>query len=249
MSDFSVIDIEPSWVLDDEPMGTKEKAWVEMPGDPQPWLFKFSRINEGIATGEHWAEKVAAEIAALLGIPHADVELARFEGRLGSLTRKFDALSDPGVELVHGNELLEGVVEGYDRYKFRGQHDHTLQHILAVVDRIIGTEPRRRETAFRTIGGFILLDALVLNTDRHHENWAMLRQTVDGGQAHHWIAPSFDHASSLGRELTENRLKEWAHEPWRVEWYAKRTRSGVYLKTEGRHGENPLHLAEVAHRR
>jgi len=144
---------------------------------------------------------------------------------------------------------LEGVVEGYDRYKFRGQHDHTLQHILAVVDRIIGTEPQRRETAFRTIGGFILLDALILNTDRHHENWAMLRQTVDGGQAHHWIAPSFDHASSLGRELTEKRLKEWAHEPWRVEWYAKRARGGVYLKTEGRHGENPLHLAEVAHRR
>ncbi|GAA3902725.1 hypothetical protein GCM10022228_11370 [Halomonas cibimaris] len=93
------------------------------------------------------------------------------------------------------------------------------------------------------------MDALILNTDRHHENWAMLRKTVPRGQVQHWLAPSFDHASSLGRELTEFRLAKWQHEPWRVEWYAKRPHGGIFLKSEGRRGENPLHLAEVSYRR
>ena len=89
----------------------------------------------------------------------------------------------------------------------------------------------------------------MLNTDRHHENWAVLRKPVDDRSSYHWMAPSFDHASSLGRELTEARLSAWAEEPWRIEWYAKRARGAVFLKSEGRRGENPLHLAEVAHRR
>lgn len=249
MSQFPVIGVDPEWVIDDEPMGTKEKAWIELPDDSRPWLFKFSRVNDGVATGEHWAEKVAAEVAELLGIPHARVELARFQRRLGSLTRSFDALSHEDVELVHGNELLDGLIEGYDRHKLRGQRDHTLHNILTVVDRVTGDDPEQQEQAFRNIGGFIVLDALVLNTDRHHENWAMLRKTTPKGRARHWLAPSFDHASALGRELTDSRLARWQNEPWRVEWYAKRAHGGVFLKSEGRRGENPLHLAEVAHRR
>lgn len=126
MSQFPVVDVEPEWVIDDEPMGTKEKAWIERPDDIHPWLFKFSRVNDGVATGEHWAEKVAAEVAELLGIPHAKVELARFQQRWGSLTRSFEALHHEDVELVHGNELLDGVIEGYDRHKLRGQRDHKL---------------------------------------------------------------------------------------------------------------------------
>jgi hypothetical protein len=54
MSQFPVIDVDPEWVIDDEPMGTKEKAWIELPGDSRPWLFKFSRVNDGVATGEHY---------------------------------------------------------------------------------------------------------------------------------------------------------------------------------------------------
>jgi hypothetical protein len=112
---YPIIEIHDEWVLDDEPMGSKEKFWVRMPDDPQPWLFKYSRINSGVATGEHWAEKLAAEFASLLNVPHAHVELAKFGNRLGSLSREFEELADPSVELVHGNELLAGVIEGYDR--------------------------------------------------------------------------------------------------------------------------------------
>ena len=47
-----------------------------------------------------------------------------------------------------------------------------------------------------------MLDALIGNTDRHHENWGILVRRGRGvllGE----VAPSFDHASSLGRELRD----------------------------------------------
>lgn len=86
-------------------MGTKEKFWYRDPDDDVDWLFKHPREN----TGEHWAEKIAAEVAELLGVPHATVELAEFEGRRGSASRSF--VSDD-YELWHGNQIMDWAVEG-----------------------------------------------------------------------------------------------------------------------------------------
>ena len=67
---YPIIQVEPEWVLEPEDMGTKEKFWYRNPGDGgREWLFKNPREN----TGEHWAEKIAAEVANVLGIPHATV--------------------------------------------------------------------------------------------------------------------------------------------------------------------------------
>lgn len=92
--EFSIIEVEPEWALDDEPMGSKDKFWLEMPDDPLPWLFKYSRINQGETTGEHWSEKLAAELADLLKLDHAKVELAYFAGKWGCISRMFDSLQD-----------------------------------------------------------------------------------------------------------------------------------------------------------
>ena len=55
----------------DEQMGSKAKLWV-LDDEGQRWLFKERRHDHG----EDWAEKIAAETAALLGILHARIELA-----------------------------------------------------------------------------------------------------------------------------------------------------------------------------
>ena len=110
LSVYPIVELQPSWLLDVEQMGSKNKRWVKLPNDSQPWLFKFSRESAGTITGEHWAEKLAAEVAALLGVSHARVELARLGGQWGALCRKFDALASDDTELVHGNDLLAGQV-------------------------------------------------------------------------------------------------------------------------------------------
>jgi hypothetical protein len=49
--------------------------------------------------------------------------------------------------------------------------------------------------------GYLVLDALIVNGDRHHENWAVLQRNA--GEGPRSLAPSYDHASSLGRELRD----------------------------------------------
>ncbi|WP_437782569.1 hypothetical protein [Sorangium sp. So ce1097] len=61
-----------------------------------------------------------------------------------------------------------------------------------------GTASADLVTAADWFRGYLMLDALVGNTDRHHENRAVLVRT---GQAerHAALAPSHDHASNPSR--------------------------------------------------
>ena len=98
MSDpYRIVEVKPEWVIDREDMGTKTKFWYRDPDEDVNWLFKYPRQN----TGEHWAEKTAAEVASALGVRHAKVELAQFEGDRGSATESF---ARGGRALHHGNQ-------------------------------------------------------------------------------------------------------------------------------------------------
>lgn len=104
---YSIFEIQPGWVLEPEGMGSKEKFWYRVKDEEPEWLFKFPQPN----TGQHWAEKIAAEVAACLEILHARVELAIFQGTRGSATETF---ARDGRDLFHGNQMLAGKVLGYD---------------------------------------------------------------------------------------------------------------------------------------
>ena len=105
---YPVIQIPRANVLYGEQMGTKDKDWCRHPADERLWLFKHPRLISAAAglAGEHWAEKLAAELGKLLGVPVAQVELAEIAGRRGSLSRNI--LAGDHEAMVHGNELLAG---------------------------------------------------------------------------------------------------------------------------------------------
>ncbi len=247
---YPIIPLREEDVLAPEEMGSKRKGWVQVPNDSERWLFKYARISNGQVTGEHWAEKVAAEIAALLVIPHARVELATLEGAPGCISRRFPELAQPGAELIHGNDLLTGAVLGYDRTKQFRQSDHTVEHILAAISNVL-PDPHEQAAAFRQMAGYLILDAIILNTDRHHENWALIRVMHQDGRVSHEMAPTFDHASCLGRNEPPDKLATWLSEGGRPEWYAARRRcqGGIYLRSDDAHGANPLKLLELVARK
>jgi HipA-like C-terminal domain len=244
---YPVIELKSGWLLGDEQMGSKDKYWMQLPDDSYPWLFKFSRVSAGRSTGEHWAEKIAAEIAELMEVPHARVELAEFDGHPGSLSQRFTQLSRAGasVELEHGNALLAGYVTGYDRTKKNKQTDHTLGNILKVVASLFPS-PKERVQSMRQLAGYLVLDALILNTDRHHENWGVLRTTHPDKTVSYQIAPSFDHASSLARNEPPEKLARWLHEAGRVEAYMRGAHGGIYLEDSSARGANPYTITEKA---
>ncbi len=229
---YPVVTVDAGWKLDSEAMGTKVKFWYRMPEDNHRWLFKFPRKD----TGEHWSEKIAAEIAALLNVSHGRVELAELDGERGSATETF---ARNRRELRHGNELLAKTVSGYDQEQRFGQSQHTLGNILQTLERIfVGATAASR--ASRDFAGYLVLDAIIGNTDRHHENWGILVRRV--GQSYlGYLAPSFDHASSLGRELSDERRLRLLKED-RFGDYSERGRGGIYSSHTDKRAPSPLAL-------
>lgn len=236
---FPVLEVTSEMRSDVEQLGSKPKFWFKRDGEN--WLFKQARAG----TGEDWSEKVASEIASLLGMPTHHAELAVWAGKRGCAVRSF--LSSNQSVLVHGNELLGGFITGYDKEKERGQSDHTFDNIVTVIEKLFPTEKARRETAFRMVG-YLVLDALVGNTDRHHQNWGVLLERRESrGQNVSFtvqLAPTFDHASSLGRELTDAARERHLAENT-LERYIRKGRGGIFLNAQARHGLSPMAVVQM----
>lgn len=234
---YPILAVPPDSLLADEALGSKPKFWFRRDG--QRWLFKEAREN----TGEDWAEKVAAEIAHRLAISAAEVELAECKGRRGCASRSFVATRQ-GEELIHGNEILAGQVLGYDPNKRLRQSDHTLDNIYKAIGKMFPS-PEANFVILRQLASYLVLDALIGNTDRHHENWGLLVhfEKQEKLVISLRVAPSFDHASSLGRELNDaGRTRMLAEN--RVSRYVRKGHGGVYLSETDANGANPLALVE-----
>ncbi|MDA8412516.1 MAG: HipA domain-containing protein [Desulfobacteraceae bacterium] len=233
---FQILELQSDSPEVIEQLGSKPKFWFRLPNDTQPWLFKYTRDN----TGEDWSEKIASELARLLKIPAAQVELATFMGKRGCASRSF-VETKRGYELIHGSEVLAGRITDYEKSKQWGQSDHCIKNIITAVELVFPQSKRSEQ--LRILAGYIVLDALICNTDRHHDNWGLLRW-ISRGKTIHSIAPSFDHASSLGRELQDDRRKRILLEPKGIERYVLHARGGIYWDAADAKGDNPLLLAQ-----
>ncbi len=224
-----------------EPMGTKRKFWSTW--DNQRWLFKYNRPDHG----EDWSEKIAAELGRLLQIPCATVQFARCADSPGVVSRNFINDFPSGSRLVHGNELL---TQHYGPSYPSERSFHVSEHCVSAVKHILAQLPAPQgvaglsagsvKTLWDAFAGYLMLDALIGNTDRHHENWGII--TVDGGGGVTTLAPSFDHASSLGRELDDIARKDMleARGTRSVDLYAKRCRSKLYFASGDAKPLSPL---------
>ena len=232
---FNVISVPKNAPEANEPMGSKRKFWFTHQ-ELGHCMFKQGREE----TGEDWAEKFACEISELLNLPHADYELAECGGQEGLISKRF---MPPKSDLVHGNEILQTAVEGYPAEKpgsreFWKVPQHTLASILDVhegykIELPINWNPLDGIT--RTIEvfiGYLMLDALIGNTDRHHENWAwIIVKTETKDQVRGYLAPTYDHASCLGRELIDSARRErltTKDENRSVKTYAAKAISAIY---------------------
>jgi hypothetical protein len=191
-----------------ETMGSKYKFWFEH-DELGLCLYKQVRPN----TGEDWAEKIAAELCELLGLPHALYELAStWESNCGVVSPTF---LPSGGTLVHGNEILTPLVLNYPTSGTYNVSQHTIDIVLRAIEEnqvtfpLGWTAPCGIETAVDLFVGYLLLDAWIGNGDRHHENWGFVRHKVASlkAQTVH-LAPTYDHASSLGRDLCDEQRQK-----------------------------------------
>jgi HipA-like C-terminal domain len=153
---------------------------------------------------------------------------------------------EKGENLLHGNEILAGQITGYDRDKKQHHCDHTLANIVRAIQQMFKV-PQIHDSVLRTLAEYMILDALIGNTDRHHENWGFLMRFGERQPGPLLtslrVAPSFDHASSLGRELLDQRRSEILQVTG-IKRYVGLGRGGIYLESTERRGANPIRLIE-----
>lgn len=204
MDKFKVIKLEEKQRNTIEQLGTKEKFWFDINGINH--LFKMGRDN----TGEDWVEVVVAEICMLLDIPHAKYSFAELNGVHGTLSEIF---VPNGARLIHGNELLAKIYEKmndeYDIYTFYKVRKYKLRLILILLnnEKFAPAFDIHKydylDNASDMFIGYMVLDCLVSNQDRHHENWGLILYNDNL-----FLAPTYDHASGLGSKESDKRKAE-----------------------------------------
>ncbi|MGB7328738.1 MAG: hypothetical protein WBD31_27920 [Rubripirellula sp.] len=237
---YTVVQVDRVWALDVEPVGAKRKFWYRPGGvaDGDKWLFKADERIAGnqdrIGTGEDWAEKVACEICSLLGIPHIKYELAVEvqSGVPGSVSRNFAAA--PNV-LVLGNQLMlerDPACPAHNAQKYKAR-EHTVDAVLETVAKLQPPPtkfcqrlPDGIVSASDVFVGYVMLDALIANQDRHHQNWGALRS-----EQVTQLAPTFDHGASLARnepDVTRAKRLHGSDPGFGIVPFSEKARSSFY---------------------
>jgi len=215
---YDISDVDP---IDYEQMGTKSKFWYkDEKGDL--YLFKATLTTDKAGKniqryGEDWAEKIACEIAKLLNIPAADYELAIFGEQAGIITKNFVRSNE---NMLYGNSIishLEDIIVKNEYFPITeakvevdsktSNESHNAPNIFVCLENFVKNKPLNWnslpniKTAKDVFVGYLMFDTLISNQDRHNENWGM----IYASKTHTYLAPSFDHAASLGRNESDDK--------------------------------------------
>lgn len=200
---YEVKDVS-DWELNTEvtALGRRPKEWLIEPITRRSVLLKLPHYHSAEAA----AEKVASELGKLYGVPTADTDLAHYQGRHGIISHKFVATDEV---LVDGGDLIVARHPAFDRRRSRS---HSFQLVREVL-------PAPQLPQFIEL---LVFDAVIGNSDRHQDNWSVILARNDAPR----LAPSYDHGSSLGRDISDNAIEEHLRENV-LERYALRGRSRV----------------------
>lgn len=199
-----------------EPLGTKEKYWTK----DKKLLFKIGREN----TLENCSEKIACEIAKLIGIPTAEYELAKYRNGVEKLGVVSNNFLKEGESLKLINEVLAIATKDYEKEKRYKQTEYTLNKSLEIVKGL--QEATEAQDMLCNFVGYLIFDCLIGNQDRHHENWGFII-----GNKSIQLAPSFDHASGVASKVSDKEAKERLNtndQNRSVEAFCKRAKTPFY---------------------
>lgn len=167
-----------------EGSGRSEKIWLN--SSDEIGLFKFPKQfpDSNSITTEHISEKLASDLAGLVSIPCARVEIGRYNGRLGSMSYR---INKDNEILIEGISFISRVFPDYimDKLYIPSQNYY---YSIPVIYPIV--KALRFSKEFLEM---MVFDALIGNSDRHHSNWAVLVSRDFEAE----FSPLYDNGSSL----------------------------------------------------
>ena len=236
--------------LGTEQLGSKARRWFA-PQQSRYFQFLYKEIRKN--TGDVWIEKVCSELAHLISIPVAGTQMARYDDencvlserfvfpqgfpdasrRKGQRKRKFEQVIS--TSLIHGNEILHRFDPRYELGKTFGHSSHRLDTILTAVQHLTNS----RELSLQLLRLF-LFDCWIGNTDRHHENWGLIRNNLYSDEESFAITPAYDHGAALCSSLLPE-AKQSLLTKGNIEKYYRKGASALYGS-----GKKTLKFTELA---
>ncbi|WP_052144689.1 HipA domain-containing protein [Halalkalibacter okhensis] len=142
-------------------------------------------------------------------------------------------LNETNDSLIEGADMIMDFDETYDRDKLQGEHEiynFDLLYRLFYENGIL-------DELFK----MILFDTLIGNTDRHQDNFGVIRNEETGQQK---FSPFYDNSSSIGREMNENRVKLMLRDENMFNAYIYGNKSSTLIRWEDSWTKKRLNIIE-----
>lgn len=169
--------------------------WIIDKNKTQKGIIKFPKVNNlGTITGEYWAEKIASDLAYLLNLECARVDIGEYDFNRVSMSY-FILNSDE--ELIEGIQFITRIYNSYDEEEFCNLKTGEFYSIPMIINSL---KFINLEKDFLKIPIF---DCLIGNSDRHPSNWGVVWNKVSKKMR---ISPLYDNGSSLCAYVNESQI-------------------------------------------
>lgn len=209
------------------PEGARDKKLMFCPKDIKfdfligghKYLFKESMSRHPI---QLFSEIIAYRFGCLVGVDVPPAFLAiqyrDDEAVCGALIEWFyDYPGNEGALYIRGGDLAENVIDDFDQKKGT---QHNIDFITQICSSLENTaqsnEYELLHDPYEHWMKVFTFDALIGNTDRHQDNWGVLKPHDKIG-----FSPAFDNGTSLGYEFFDERLEKF-NDPVHLTRYIKR---------------------------
>ena len=148
--------------------GMLAKCWRRIDG--KIYLYKAGTNGYANSGLEPYSEYYASQIAKVLGVNHVDYNLSKWKGKLCSVCELFN---DSSTSYIPIGYLIE-----------KGGVNSVIKYLKSLGDDF-----------YNDFLDMILLDAIIVNTDRHYGNFGLIIDNKTNKPLR--FAPLFDHGASL----------------------------------------------------
>ncbi|GHS96568.1 hypothetical protein FACS189421_01850 [Bacteroidia bacterium] len=179
--------------------GTRNKNILTSNKNANKYYFKKSLLKPNKDYKyEFWSEVIASQVGEFLGFDVVHYDVAFFEKEIGCISKS--------VIDWNNEELTEGyafIIEKYPNFQYDFKKTHSFQKIITSLKTL------ELEHCIRNVIDMIIFDAIIGNTDRHSENWAVI--------------------------LSNKEVIEALKRIEKLPWYKKQIlRFSLFLKTKGK---------------
>ena len=171
---------------------------------------------------------MASQLASLLEIPSAHVEIGIYKGREGSMSFLINRANE---DLIEGIWLIN---ELYPNYSSERMFDDSINEYYSLEMLINSVEKYGLK---KELLEMVIFDYLIGNSDRHQNNWAIISK----GEREYGFSPLYDNSSSLCCYVPESEICDLLGND-KKRWNALvRTKSTSIIRIDKKNKKRPRH--------